>query len=299
MGNLACITKGASWIYPAAGFDPQLTLDAVENQYCTALYGVPTMFIAMLKDDGFKNRNLSSLRTGIMAGAPCPSAVMRQVINHMNMSEVTICYGMTETSPVSFQTMADDEFERRISTIGRIHPHIEARIVNADGLVAAIGVEGEIQVRGYSVMSGYWGNRAATDTVITADGWMLTGDLGRLDKQGYCAITGRLKDIIIRGGENISPREIEELLHRHDEIQDVHVFGVKDSKLGEEICAWVKKIDNSKLCSDDIREYCKANISYFKVPRYVRLVEEFPITASDKVQKFQMRNFEENIQDNS
>ncbi len=296
MGNLACITAGASWIYPAAGFDPKLTLDAVENRRCTALYGVPTMFIAMLKDESFKNRDITSLRTGIMAGAPCPSAVMKQVNNQMNMTEVTICYGMTETSPVSFQTMANDKFNRRISTIGRVHPHVEARIVNANGAIAAIGEEGEVQIRGYLVMAGYWGNKAATDKVITNDGWMQTGDLGRLDKQGYCAITGRLKDIIIRGGENISPREIEELLHCHDEIEDAHIFGIKDNWLGEEVCAWVKKTNNSKLNIDDIREYCKANIAHFKVPRYVRLVEEFPMTASGKIQKFKMRNFEENKQ---
>ncbi|WP_116134009.1 AMP-binding protein [Tropicimonas sp. IMCC34043] len=293
MGNLACITRGAAWIYPSPGFDAERTLDAVEQRRCTALYGVPTMFIAMLNDPTFAGRDLSSLRTGVMAGSPCPAAVMQQVIERMHMADVTICYGMTETSPVSFQTVPDDAFERRIGSVGRIHPHLEARIVGPDGQTCKIGAEGEIRVRGYSVMSGYWGDAEATAKVITPDGWMCTGDLGRMDAEGYCMITGRSKDIIIRGGENISPREIEELLHRHPSIRDAHVFGISNERMGEEICAWVLPAPGTDLTPEDVQEYCRAHIAHFKVPRQVRIVDSFPMTASGKVQKFLMRQQEE------
>ncbi len=292
MGNLACASVGASWTYPSEGFDPTSTLAAVEATRCTALYGVPTMFIAMLNDPSFPTRDLGRLRTGIMAGAPCPSDVMRRVISDMNMGDVTICYGMTETSPVSFQTDKDDALERRVGSIGTVHPHLEARLVDEAGRLCAIGQEGEIQVRGYSVMSGYWGDAAATREAISEDGWMRTGDLGRMDEAGYCQITGRSKDVIIRGGENISPREIEELLHGHPEVGDVQVFGLPDARLGETVCAWVQAAPGTRPDPDALKAFCRARIAHFKVPKSIRIVEAFPMTSSGKPQKYAMRDSE-------
>lgn len=292
MGNLACAAVGASWTYPSEGFDPASTLATVEATGSTALYGVPTMFIAMLNDPSFAQRDLRSLRTGIMAGAPCPKDVMRRVISDMHMRDVTICYGMTETSPVSFQTNKDDALERRVGSIGTVHPHLEARLVDKAGAVCPVGQEGEIQVRGYSVMSGYWGNGAATRDAITEDGWMRTGDLGRMDHAGYFQVTGRSKDVIIRGGENIAPREIEELLHGHPDVGDVQVFGIPDDRLGETVCAWVQPAPGARPDAEELREYCKARIAHFKVPKSIRIVEDFPMTSSGKPQKFAMREIE-------
>lgn len=292
MGNLACASVGASWTYPSEGFDPARTLATIEATRCTAVYGVPTMFIAMLNDPSFPQRELGSLRTGIMAGAPCPSDVMRRVIADMNMVDVTICYGMTETSPVSFQTGKDDALERRVGSIGTVHPHLEARLVDPAGAVCAIGQEGEIQVRGYSVMSGYWGDPAATRDAITKDGWMRTGDLGRMDQAGYFQVTGRSKDVIIRGGENIAPREVEELLHSHPDVADVQVFGLPDERLGETVCAWVQPAPGTRPDPDMLRDFCKARIAHFKVPKFIRIVGEFPMTSSGKPQKFAMREIE-------
>lgn len=292
MGNLACASVGAAWVYPSEGFDPASTLVAVENTRATALYGVPTMFIAMLNDPSFEGRTLSSLRTGIMAGAPCPAEVMRRVMSEMHMDDVTICYGMTETSPVSFQTHKDDTLERRVGSVGTVQPHLEARLVDADGNVCPIGTEGELQVRGYSVMSGYWGDPGATRAVIDAAGWMSSGDLGLMDAEGFCQITGRSKDVIIRGGENIAPKEIEDLLHMHPDVRDVQVFGLPDERLGETVCAWVQPVPGATPDPEALRAFCRERIAHFKVPRTVRLVENFPMTASGKPQKFAMRETE-------
>jgi fatty-acyl-CoA synthase len=289
MGNLAAITHGAAVIYPAESFDAVCTLDAVAAERATALYGVPTMFIAELQAPQFSTYDLSSLRTGIMAGSPCPVEVMKRVMQEMHLGEITICYGMTETSPVSFQSGIDDPLERRVSTVGRVHPHVQVKVVDAAGRCVPHGVEGELHTRGYSVMKGYWQEPHKTREVLDEAGWMHTGDLGHIDADGYCQVTGRLKDLIIRGGENISPREIEEFLYRHADVQAVQVCGVPDPKFGEEVCAWIQPKANCRLTEAQIREFCSGRIAHFKIPRYIRFVGEFPMTITGKVQKYVMR----------
>jgi fatty-acyl-CoA synthase len=289
MGNLACLTHGAAMVYPSGWFDPQATLETVAAERCTGLYGVPTMFIAELEHPEFARYDLSSLRTGIMAGAPCPIEIMKRVIRDMHMEQVTIAYGMTETSPVSFQSSVGDPLERRVSTVGRIHPHVQVKIVDASGRTVPVGSQGEILTRGYSVMKGYWNDPERTRESIDEAGWMRTGDLGALDAQGYCNITGRLKDMLIRGGENIFPREIEEFLYRHPKVLAVQVFGVPDKKYGEEVCAWVQLKPGAVATDQEIREFCCGQIAQHKIPRYVRFVSEFPLTVTGKVQKFVMR----------
>lgn len=289
MGNLGCLTHGAAMVYPGEWFDPKLTLQAIQAERCTALYGVPTMFIAELEHPEFSQYDLSSLRTGIMAGAPCPIEVMRRVIRDMHMEKVTIAYGMTETSPVSFQSGTGDSIERRVSTVGQIHPHLQVKIVDPAGRVVPVGSQGEILTRGYSVMKGYWNDPERTREVLDEAGWMHTGDLGVLDAQGYCNITGRLKDMLIRGGENIYPREIEELLYRHPKVLAVQVFGVPDRKYGEEVCAWVQLRPGAQAGDQEIREFCTGRLAQHKIPRYIRFVTEFPLTVTGKPQKFMMR----------
>jgi fatty-acyl-CoA synthase len=289
MGNLAAVTHGCAMVYPGEGFDPLATLETVQAEKCTALYGVPTMFIAELDHPDFARFDLGTLRTGIMAGAPCPIEVMRKVIDRMNMGEVTIAYGMTETSPVSLQSAVNDPLERRVSTVGRIQPHLEVKIVDAEGSIVPRGQSGELCTRGYSVMLGYWGDKEKSADVVDAAGWMHTGDLATLDAEGYCNIVGRIKDMVIRGGENLYPREIEEFLFSHPKIQDVQVFGVADQKYGEELCAWIRLREGETMSEDDVRDFCRGQIAHQKIPRYVEFVDEFPMTATGKVQKFIMR----------
>jgi fatty-acyl-CoA synthase len=290
LGNLACTTHGACIVIPAPGFEPAATLAAVQAERCTSLYGVPTMFIAELALPGFASYDLSSLRTGIMAGSPCPVEVMKRVVSEMHMTEVTICYGMTETSPVSTQTTADDDTERRVSTVGRVHPHVEVKVIDPEtGLVTARGVAGELCTRGYSVMLGYWGDEEQTRAAIDAARWMHTGDLAVMDDAGYLNIAGRIKDMVIRGGENIYPREVEEFLYTHPVIEDVQVIGVPDAKYGEELCAWVKLRPGSELTLEELREFCTGKIAHYKIPRYLRLTDGFPMTVTGKIQKFKMR----------
>jgi fatty-acyl-CoA synthase len=289
MGNLGCITHAATMVYPAEGFDPLAVLDAVEAEACQALYGVPTMFIAMLGHERFGEFDLSSLRTGIMAGSPCPIEVMRQVIDRMHMPQVTIAYGMTETSPVSFQSAADDSLEHRVSTVGRVQPHLEVKIVDEAGRIVPRGVSGELCTRGYSVMLGYWDDPERTAEALDAAGWMHTGDLATLDADGYGNIVGRIKDMVIRGGENVYPREVEEFLYRHPAIQDVQVIGVPDRKYGEELCAWIVLKPGEALTPEAARDFCKGQIAHYKIPRYIRFVQGFPTTVTGKVQKFAMR----------
>lgn len=290
MGNLASVTTGTTMVYPGEGFDPLATLRTIEQEKCTALYGVPTMFIAELDHPEFKTFNLKSLRTGIMAGAPCPIEVMKRVNTEMNMGEVTIAYGMTETSPVSFQSATDDPLERRVSTVGRIHPHVEVKVVDLEGRIVRRGERGELCTRGYSVMLGYWEETEKTADVLDANGWMHTGDLAVIDDQGYCNIVGRIKDMVIRGGENLYPREIEEFLYRHPKIQDVQIFGVADSRYGEELCAWVRVRSGETLTAEEVRAFCDGQIAHNKIPRYVEFVDEFPMTVTGKIQKFLMRD---------
>src|SRR5579875_3324940 len=290
LGNLACTTHGACIVIPAPGFDPAQTLRVVEEERCTSLYGVPTMFIAELALPDFASYDLSSLRTGIMAGSPCPVEVMKRVVSEMHMTEVTICYGMTDTSPVSTQTGADDDTERRVSTVGRVHPHVEIKVIDPEtGLVRPRGEPGELCTRGYSVMLGYWDEPEKTAEVIDAARWMHTGDLAVMDEAGYLNIVGRIKDMVIRGGENVYPREVEEFLYGHPAIEDVQVIGVPDEKYGEELCAWVKLREGALLTEDELREYCRDRIAHYKIPRYVRFTAEFPMTVTGKVQKFRMR----------
>ena len=289
MGNLGCLTHGAAMVYPGEGFDPREVLQAVQDEGCTALYGVPTMFIAALDHADFDSFDLSTLRTGIMAGSPCPIEVMKQVIEKMNMSEVTIAYGMTETSPVSFHTAVDDELERKVGTVGRSIPHVESKIIDSDGRIVAPGETGEILTRGYNVMLGYWGDEEKTTEAIDAAGWMHTGDLGTLDEDGYGNVVGRIKDMVIRGGENVYPREIEEYLYRHEAIQDVQVVGVPDVKYGEELCAWIVLHEGQSVAEDEIKAFCRGQIAHYKIPRYIKFVDEFPMTVTGKVQKFVMR----------
>jgi fatty-acyl-CoA synthase len=290
LGNLAAVTHGACIVIPAPGFDPAATLRATADERCTSLYGVPTMFIAELALPDFGDYDLTSLRTGIMAGSPCPVEVMKRVVSEMHMAEVTIAYGMTETSPVSAQTTADDDMERRVSTVGRVHPHVEVKIINPDnGLVLPRGEPGEMCTRGYSVMLGYWNEPEKTAEAIDAGRWMHTGDLAVIDTAGYLNIVGRIKDMVIRGGENVYPREVEEFLYTHPEIEDVQVVGVPDEKYGEELCAWVRLRPGSGLAEEDVRAFCVGKIAHYKVPRYVRFTQEFPMTVTGKVQKFKMR----------
>jgi fatty-acyl-CoA synthase len=289
LGVLAAMTHGAASVFSGEAFEPLSVLETVANERCTALHGVPTMFIAELDHPRFREFDLSSLRTGIMAGSPCPTAVMRRIVAEMHMPEVTICYGMTETSPVSFQTQPDDPLERRVTSVGRVHPHVQVKIIDSEGHTTARGVEGELLTRGYSVMRGYWGDAERTREAIDADGWMHTGDLAVIDEQGYCNIVGRLKDLIIRGGENISPLEIEEFLYRHPAVLDVAVVGVPDSKLGEAVCACIRRRQGMEVTEEDIQGFCRERIAHYKVPRYVRFVEVFPLTISGKVQKYLLR----------
>lgn len=291
MGNIGCVSHGATMIYPAAAFDPLSVLQAVQDEKATALYAVPTMFISMLEHPQFDSFELNSLRTGIMAGSICPATIMRAVNDKMHMREIQIAYGMTETSPVSSQSAADDSFERRMSTVGRTQPHIEHKIIDPDtGVTVARNVSGELCTRGYSVMIGYWQNDLATDSVIESDGWMHTGDLATMDEQGYLRIVGRIKDMIIRGGENIYPKEVEDFLHAHPQISDVQITGVPDKKYGEELVAWIKlRPDAPAMDAEAIVQYCRGNISHYKIPRYIKFVESYPMTVTGKVQKFKIR----------
>ncbi|WP_405426446.1 AMP-binding protein [Streptomyces erythrochromogenes] len=291
MGNLACTSHGAAMVIPAPSFDPVATLAAVESERCTSLYGVPTMFIAELAEPGFDAYDLSSLRTGIMAGSPCPVEVMREVIERMGMTEVSICYGMTETSPVSTQTRADDSVERRVSTVGRVGPHLEVKVVDPrTGRTVPRGEPGELCTRGYSVMLGYWEEPERTAEAVDGARWMHTGDMAVMDDDGYLSITGRIKDMVIRGGENLYPREIEEFLHTHPDVLDVQVIGVPDPKYGEELMAWVRMREGAEpLTADAVRAYCAGRLAHFKIPRYVHVVEEFPMTVTGKVRKVEMR----------
>lgn len=291
MGNLACTSHGAAMVIPAPAFEPAATLAAVEAESCTSLYGVPTMFIAELAHPDFERYDLSSLRTGIMAGSPCPVEVMKEVIDRMGMREVSICYGMTETSPVSTQTRADDSVERRVSTVGRVGPHLEVKVVDpATGRTVPRGEPGELCTRGYSVMLGYWDQPERTAEAVDAARWMHTGDLAVMDDDGYLSITGRIKDMVIRGGENLYPREIEEFLHAHPDVLDVQVIGVPDPKYGEELMAWVRMREGAEpLTAAAVRAYCEGRLAHFKIPRYVHVVEEFPMTVTGKIRKIEMR----------
>ncbi len=291
MGNLGCTTHGATIVYPAPTFDPLATLQTIEAERCTSLYGVPTMFIAQLAHPDFGSFDLSSLRTGIMAGSPCPVEVMKQAISAMHMDEVTICYGMTETSPVSTQTAADDTIDQRVGTVGRVHPHVEIKVVDPDtGLTVSTGTTGEFCTRGYSVMLGYWDEPDKTAQAIDSSRWMHTGDLAVMDDHGYVNIVGRIKDMIIRGGENVYPREIEEFLYSHPDIVDVQVIGVPDERYGEEIMAWVRIREGAEpLDAAGVRAYCSGRIAHFKIPRYVHVADDFPMTVTGKIQKFKMR----------
>jgi len=290
LGSLAALTHGSAIVLPAESFDAEACLRAVEEERCTSLYGVPTMFIAQLEHPAFSRYGIDSLRTGIMAGAPCPIDVMRQVTERMHMPEVTICYGMTETSPVSFQSSADDPLEARVATVGTVHPHIECKIVDPrTGAAVPRGEPGELCTRGYSVMLGYWNDPEATALAIDSARWMHTGDLAAMREDGYVNIVGRLKDMVIRGGENIYPREIEEFLHAHPKISDVQVIGVPDSKYGEEVCAWIRLREGETATQEEIRDYCRGQIATYKIPRYIRFTTEFPMTVTGKIQKFRLR----------
>ncbi|MDO9197709.1 AMP-binding protein [Rhodoferax sp.] len=290
LGNLACLTHGATIVYPNDGFDALTVLQAVQDEKCTGLHGVPTMFIAELDHPRFKEFDLSTLRTGIMAGSPCPIEVMKRVVSDMHMSEVTIAYGMTETSPVSCQSSTSTPLEKRVATVGLVQPHLQVKVIDAaTGETVAPGVSGELCTRGYSVMHGYWEDPGRTAEAIDAEGWMHTGDLATMDAQGYVNIVGRIKDMVIRGGENIYPREIEEFLYRHPQVQDVQVVGIPDQKYGEELCAWIIAKPGQTLSEDDIKAFCKGQIAHYKVPRYIRFVSEFPMTVTGKIQKFKIR----------
>ncbi len=289
MGTMGCVTKGTTMVFPGEGFDAGATLKALAQEGCTGLYGVPTMFVAMLDHADFSTFDLSSLRTGIMAGSPCPIEVMKKVVSLMHMSQVTIAYGMTETSPVSFQSGVDDPLEKRVSTVGRIHPHVEVKAVGPDGATVAVGEPGELCTRGYSVMKGYWEDAEKTCEAIDADGWMHTGDLATIDADGYCNIVGRVKDMVIRGGENVYPREVEEFLYRHPKVKEVQVFGIPDDKYGEELCAWIVLKPGQIATEQEIKAFCAGQIAHYKVPRYIRFRTELPMTVTGKPQKFLMR----------
>ena len=289
MGNLACITHGATMVYPSAVFNPLDTLKTIHEERCTAAYGVPTMFIATLEHEQFSEFDLSSLRTGIMAGSPCPREIMQRVIERMHMSEITICYGMTETSPVSAQSSVNDTIDKRVSTVGRVHPHVEVKIVDLEGQIVPTGTLGELCVRGYSVMAGYWGEEEKTREVIDAAGWMHTGDIAEMDVERFVKIKGRIKDVVIRGGENLFPKEIEDFLYTHPDISDVQVIGLPDLRYGEELCACIILHEHHQSDEESIRSFCKDHISHNKVPRYVKFFSEFPMTASGKAQKFKLQ----------
>lgn len=289
LGTLLCLTHGATMVFPAESFDAQEVLRAVQEEGCTGLHGVPTMFISVLDRPDFSDYDVSTLRTGIMAGSPCPIEVMKRVTRQLNMSQVTIGYGMTETSPLSFQSATDTPLDKRVATVGRIHPHVEVKIVDVEGRIAPRGQSGELHTRGYSVMPGYWGDPAKTAEAIDAAGWMRTGDLAEMDADGYVNIVGRVKDMVIRGGENIYPREVEEFLYRHPKIQDVQVIGVPDDRFGEELCAWIRLRDGESASADDIRAFCQGQIAHYKIPRYIEFVDSFPMTITGKIQKFVMR----------
>ena len=290
LGNLACLTHGATIVYPNEAFEPLTVLQAVQDERCTGLHGVPTMFIAELDHPRFAEFDLSSLRTGIMAGSPCPIEVMKRVVSDMHLDQITIAYGMTETSPVSCQSRTDTPLDKRVSTVGQVQPHLEVRIADPEtGVTLARGQSGELCTRGYSVMQGYWGDEARTREAIDAEGWMHTGDLATMDEQGYVNIVGRIKDMVIRGGENIYPREIEEFLYRLPQVQDVQVVGVPDARFGEELCAWVVLKPGQTLSEDELREFCRGRIAHYKIPRHIRFVEGFPMTVTGKIQKFRIR----------
>jgi fatty-acyl-CoA synthase len=290
MANLAAVTHGSAIVVPALSFEPEATLRAIDAERCTSVYGVPTMFIAMLEHPSFAAVRLDSLRTGIMAGAPCPVEVMRQVIDRMHVPEVTICYGMTETSPVSFQSAVDDGIDLRVSTVGRVHPHVECKIVDPEtAALVARGTPGELCTRGYSVMLGYWNDARATAESIDAARWMHTGDLAIMRDDGSVNISGRIKDMIIRGGENIYPREVEEFLYTHPAVREVQVIGVPDAKYGEEVCAWITLREGQDATADELREFCRGQIATCKIPRYIRFTTDFPTTVTGKIQKFKMR----------
>lgn len=291
MANLAATSHGSCMVIPGPGFDPAASLEAVQEERCTSLYGVPAMFIAELALPDFDDYDLSSLRTGIMAGSPCPAEVMRKVIDRMGMSEVSICYGMTETSPVSTQTRRDDSLERRVSTVGRVGPHLEVKVIDpGTGVTVPRGAPGELCTRGYSVMLGYWNEPEKTAEAIDAGRWMHTGDLAVMDEDGYVSITGRIKDMVIRGGENVYPREIEELLHTHPDLLDAQVIGVPDERYGEELMVWVRMRDGADpLTVESLRAFCEGRIAHYKIPRYVHVVDEFPMTVTGKVRKVEMR----------
>jgi fatty-acyl-CoA synthase len=290
LGNLAAVSAGATMVFPGEAFDPLDTLEALAAERCTGVHGVPTMFAAMVDHPRFAEFDLKSLRTGIMAGAPCPIALMKRVVAEMHVAQITIAYGMTETSPVSFQSDTHDSLERRVATVGRIHPYVEVKVVDEAGRTVPVGETGELLTRGYSVMRGYWNDPERTAEAIDAEGWMHTGDLATIDAQGYCNIVGRVKDMLIRGGENVYPREVEEFLLTHPQVQSAQVFGVPDAKYGEEVCAWIVPRPGSAPSEDEIREFCRGQIAHYKVPRYVRVVFELPMTVTGKPQKFIMRD---------
>jgi fatty-acyl-CoA synthase len=293
LGNLAALTSGAAMVYPGEAFDPRVALEAVEAEGCTALYGVPTMFIAVLGQPDLDRYDVSTLRTGIMAGSPCPVTTMRAVIDRLNMREVTIGYGMTETSPLTTQTATDDPLEERVGTVGRVHPHAECKIVGPNGATLPIGEQGEYCSRGYAVMLGYWDDKEKTEEAIDKDGWMHSGDLARMDANGYVRITGRIKDMIIRGGENIYPREVEEFLLTHQAIGDAQVFGISDAKYGEEVCCWIIPKPGMAITAEDVLAHCQGRIAHYKVPRQIKIVESFVMTVTGKAQKFEMRKMME------
>ena len=290
MGNLACITHGSAAVFPGDAFEPATTLATVAEERCTGLHGVPTMFIAELDDPSFKDHDLSSLRTGIMAGASCPVEVMRKVLDRMHMSDVLIAYGQTETSPVNHMTATDDPIEKRVGTVGRTAPHVEVKIADESGSPLPVGERGEICVRGYSVMVGYWDDEQRTEETIDADGWLHSGDIGIMDAEGYVQVVGRIKDMIIRGGENVYPREVEEFLYTHPAILEAQVFGIPHEKYGEEVCAWVQLQEGAELTEDELRNFCRERITHFKIPSQIRFVTEFPMTVTGKIQKFLMRD---------
>ena len=289
IGNLGCLTHGSTMVYPGEGFDPLATLETIGAERCTAVYGVPTMFIAEMDHPDFAKFDLTSLRTGMMAGSPCPIEVMKRACTSMHLTEIVIGYGMTETSPASFASATDDPIERRVSTVGRILPHVEAKVIDAEGRIVPRGTTGQLLTRGYLVMLGYWNDEEKTREAIDAAGWMHTGDLATIDEEGYCNIVGRIKDMVIRGGENVYPREIEEFLYRHPKIQDVQVIGIPDQRYGEELCAWVRLHDGETASAEEIRAFCQGQIAHYKVPRYVKFVDGFPMTVTGKIQKFLMR----------
>ncbi|XP_068720322.1 medium-chain acyl-CoA ligase ACSF2, mitochondrial-like [Montipora capricornis] len=289
LGSLMSVTYGTTSVYPSRAFDPGATITAIQQEKCTALYGTPTMFIDILNHPALNEFDITSLYTGVMAGSPCPIEVMKQIITKLHMPQVTICYGLTETSPVTTQTLMNDPVDLRVSTVGRVHPNTEAKIINSDGHVLPINTSGEICFRGYNVMLGYWEDKEKTDASIDASGWFYSGDLATMDENGYIKIIGRIKDLIIRGGENIYPTEIEQFLYKHPKIQDVQVIGVPDPRLGEEVCAWIKLHAGESATPEEIKEFCKGQLAHFKIPRYIKFVDDFPLTVTGKVQKFVMR----------